>query len=302
MAEAVRSVLVLTNKHSGGADNGLEPAVRRLEDAGLSVTLAAPESVDDLRRRIRDSGDSTVILAGGDGTMNAAAPALMSLERPFGILPLGTANDLARTLEIPFDTVQAAAVIAAGRTRRIDLGLIDGRPFFNVASIGLSAEVAREHEGERKKRLGVLNYPLSAWQAFRRHRPFRAELVVDGEPIRCLCMQVAVGNGRHYGGGMTVDEKAQIDDGWLRVYYLRPAGPLAMLRVLPALRFGWLRRAPEAEVKRAKRVELRTRRPRAVNVDGELDGMTPVVVEVLPGAVEVFAPPPAAVGERGGLV
>jgi YegS/Rv2252/BmrU family lipid kinase len=300
LTEADRSALVLTNKHSGGDSSALEPAIARLEEGGFSVSLEAPDSVDDLCRRIRDSGDSTVILAGGDGTMSAAAPALMSLERPFGILPLGTANDLARTLGIPFDTAQAAEVIVAGWTRRIDLGLVDGRPFFNVASVGLSAEVAREHEGERKERLGVLNYPLSAWQAFRRHRPFRAELVIDGEPLKCRCMQIAVGNGRHYGGGMTVDEKAQIDDGWLRVYYLRPAGLLAMLWVLPALRFGWLRRAPEAEVKWAKRVELRTRRPRRVNVDGELDGMTPVVFEVVPGAVEVFAPPRAVGAEEGG--
>src|SRR3546814_9468810 len=73
-------------------------------------------------------------------------------------------------------------------------------------------------------------------------------------------MQIAVGNGRHYGGGLTIDETAAIDDGWLQVYYLKPAGLLAMLWMLPALRFGWLRRSPDAEVRRAKRVEIRTRR------------------------------------------
>lgn len=291
-----RSALLLTNKHSGGASSDLAPAISRLKEGGLSVTVESPASVDDLRRSVRDSTADMVILAGGDGTMSAAAPALMTLDRPFGVLPLGTANDLARTLGIPFDPVEAAEVIAAGQTRRIDLGLIDGRPFFNVASVGLSAEVAREHEGERKTRLGVLNYPLSAWSAFRAHRPFMAELVIDGEPLSCRCMQVAVGNGRHYGGGMTIDAAAEIDDGWLRVYYLRPTGLFAMLWMLPALRIGWLRRIPEAEVKWAKRAELRTRRPRAVNVDGELIARTPVVFEVMPGAVEVFAPPDEAGG------
>ena len=288
-----RTALLLTNKHSGGAAADLAPAIERLEQGGLSVRVETPESIDDLRRRIRDSDGTVVILGGGDGTLNAAAPALRTLGRPFGLLPLGTANDLARTLGIPFDLVEAADVIAAGASRRIDLGLINGEPFFNVASLGLSAEVVREHEGEseRKRLLGVLSYPLSAWAAFRRHRPFRAELVVDGERLRCRCMQIAVGNGRHYGGGMTLDEAAEIDDGWLRVYYLRPAGLLSMLWMLPALRFGWLRRTPEAEVKRARRVEIRTRRPRAVDVDGELNGYTPVVVEIAPGAVEVFAPP-----------
>ncbi|GAB4225211.1 MAG: lipid kinase [Kiloniellaceae bacterium] len=292
MEDPGRTALLLTNKQSGGDSSALDPAIARLEEGGFTVTLEAPEDIEALCRAIRDSEGRTVILAGGDGTMSAAAPALRDLQQPFGLLPLGTANDLARSLGIPFDPAEAASVIVAGERRRIDLGLIDGRPFFNVASIGLSAEVAREHEGERKKLLGVLNYPLSAWQAFRRHRPFRVQMVIDGEPLSCRCMQVAVGNGRHYGGGMTVDEFAEIDDGWLKVYYLRPTGLLAMLWVLPALRFGWLRRAREAEVKWAKRVELRTRRPRQVNVDGELAGTTPVVIEVLPQAVEVFAPPP----------
>jgi diacylglycerol kinase (ATP) len=287
-----RPALLLANKRSGNATSDLAPAIERLEEHSYSVAVASPDSVEDLRCRIGDSGGATVILAGGDGTMSAAAPALMALGRPFGILPLGTANDLARTLGIPFDLVAAAGVIGAGHVRRIDLGRIDARPFFNVASVGLSAEVVREHEGEgaRKRLLGVLNYPLSAWAAFQRHRPFRAELVVDGERHLIECMQIAVGNGRHYGGGMTVDEAAEIDDGWLKVYHLRPSGLLSTLSMLPALRFGWLRRAPQAEVIWAKRVEIRPQRPLPVNVDGELDGRTPVVIEVLPGAVEVFAP------------
>ncbi|MEQ8354340.1 MAG: lipid kinase [Kiloniellaceae bacterium] len=284
--------LLFTNKHSGNASEDLSPAIAGLETGGFTVSVERPESVDDLRSRIRGSGGDTVIVAGGDGTLNAAAPALMTLERPFGILPLGTANDLARTLGIPFDPAEAAEVIVAGAVRRIDIAQVDGKPFFNVASVGLSAEVAREHEGEGKRRLGVLNYPASAWAAFRRHRPFRAELTIDGERLRCHCTQVAVGNGRHYGGGMTVDEAAEIDDGWLRVYYLKPAGLMAMLWMLPALRFGWLRGRRDAEVKLAKRVEIKTRRPRRVNIDGELNGCTPVSIEVLPAALSVYAPPP----------
>ena len=293
VSAAKRAALLLTNKRSGGAERDLASAIECLEQGGFDVAVETPESVDALRRRIGECGEATVVLGGGDGTLNAAAPALRRLARPFGLLPLGTANDLARTLEIPLDPVEAAAVIVAGSTRRIDLGLIDGAPFFNVASLGLSAEVVREHESEgaRKRLLGVLNYPLSAWAAFRRHRPFKAELIIDGEPLRCRCMQIAVGNGRHYGGGMTIDERAEIDDGWLKVYYLRPAGLMAMLWMLPALRFGWLRRTSEAEVRWARRVEIRTRRPRPLDVDGELNGRTPVVIEIAPGAVEVFAPP-----------
>lgn len=288
-----RPALLLTNKRSGGAERALEPVFERLERGGFTLRVEAPDSIEDLRRRIRDSNGATVIIGGGDGTLSAAAPALRELRQPFGLLPLGTANDLARSLGIPFDPAEAADVIAAGTTRRIDLGLINGTPFFNVASLGLSAEVVREHEdgSARKRLLGVLNYPFSAWAAFRRHRPFRAELVIDGQRLHCRCTQIAIGNGRHYGGGMTIDEAAEIDDGWLRVYYLKPAGLLSMLAALPALRFGWLRRSPVAEVRRARHVEVRTHRPKPVNVDGELKERTPVVVEIEPAAVEVYAPP-----------
>lgn len=291
--QSSHSALLLTNKRSGGAARALDSAIERLERGGFSLRVEAPTSVEDLRQRIRDSDGATVIVGGGDGTLSAAAPALRELGRPFGLLPLGTANDLARSLGIPFDLAEAADVIAAGKIRRIDLGRINGKPFFNVASLGLSAEVVREHEdgGTRKRLLGVLNYPLSAWAAFRRHRPFRAELTIDGQRFSCRCTQIAIGNGRHYGGGMTIDEAAEVDDGWLRVYYLKPAGLLSMLAALPALRFGWLRRSPVAEVRRARQVEVRTRRPEPVNVDGELKERTPVVVEIEPAALEVFAPP-----------
>jgi diacylglycerol kinase family enzyme len=99
---------------------------------------------EQLSALIREHGGEVdlVAVAGGDGTMNAAAEGLVATGLPLGILPTGTANDLARTLGIEADLEAAVKVIAAGHTRRIDLGLVNGHPFFNVASMGLSAELA----------------------------------------------------------------------------------------------------------------------------------------------------------------
>ena len=113
-----------------------------------------------------------VIIGGGDGTLNAAADALIETGLPLGILPLGTANDLARTLGIPADLVAAGQVIAAGRTHRIDLGRVNGKHFFNVASLGLSVQVARELDADLKRRWGVLGYAFIVWRAIRGRRPF----------------------------------------------------------------------------------------------------------------------------------
>lgn len=285
-----KEFLLLANKNSGQGGAGLEQAVGVFEEAGCGVTVVYTESIEDLRNRIAEAGDSMVVLAGGDGSMNAAAPALLEAAQPFGIIPMGTANDLARTLGIPPDPAQAAAIILKGHRRRIDLGRVNGEPFFNVASLGLSSEVARQHGGEMKRRLGVFNYPLSLWRAYRDHRPFTAEMAFDGEILRCRCTQVAVGNGRHYGGGLTVSERAEIDDGWLRIYYLRPVGILGLLRLFPAIRLGRLHRARDTAIRRARRIDVRTKRPRAINVDGELLAETPARFDILAGALEVLTP------------
>ena len=216
-----------------------------------------------------------MILAGGDGTMNAAADALVECRLPLGILPTGTGNDLARTLGIPTDLAAAAAVIGAGRRHAIDLGRVNGKHFFNAASIGLSAEVTRHHTAERKRRYWLFAYVLSLRDAWRTTRPFRARLRCDGRLHRLRAIQVTVGNGRHYGGGMTVSEDAAIDDGWLDVYCLQPGSFWRLLALFPALRLGRLRPERACHVMRGRTIEVDTRRPLPVNTDGELTTQHP---------------------------
>ena len=289
---AVRRALLIANRHSRTGSGDLSAALELLARRGLAILerhCDSPDEIGEVIRRERDRVD-LVILAGGDGTMNAAAEALIECRLPLGILPTGTANDLARTLLIPTDLVAAAEVIAGGREHRIDLGRANDKYFFNVASIGLSAEVSRHHTAERKRRLWLLAYVLSIRDAWRTARPFRVRLRCDGRALQLRALQVAVGNGRHYGGGMTISADATIDDGWLDVYCLRPSSFWRLIALFPALRFGRLRRSERALVLRGRTIELETRRPQPVNTDGEIATRTPARFTVVPRALTVLVP------------
>jgi YegS/Rv2252/BmrU family lipid kinase len=289
---AERTALLFANVASRQGATDLAPALEVLRKGGVRVLEQGPPDVRELGAWVRAhrSAVDLVIIGGGDGTLNAAVDALVEAGLPLGILPLGTANDLARTLEIPTGLVEAAQVIAEGRTHRIDLGRVNDKHFFNVASVGLSVEVARQLDGDVKRRWGVLGYPLTLWRALGRHRSFRAEISCDGVRVRLRTMQISVGNGRYYGGGMTIAADAAIDDGMLDVLSIGPQSLPELLLNLPALRRGRHERAQQVRHWRCRELEILTMRSLPVNTDGEVRTRTPATVVVVPKALAVYVP------------
>jgi YegS/Rv2252/BmrU family lipid kinase len=283
--------LVLINPHSGRAAEA-EAAVESLRAAGLEAEIERPEDQAAARRLLkqRAAGFDAVVVAGGDGTMHGLADRLVEADKPLGILPLGTANDLARALHIPDDLELAARVIAAGHRMRIDLGRAGKTLFFNVATVGLGAEVPRFHSGERKRRLGILSYPLSLWLAWRENRSFRARIKCDRERVRGRFIHIAIGNGPNFGGGLVIDEDCRIDDETLYLYAIKPVGFWRLLRLAPSIRSGHLRTWPEVLTLRGKEISISTATRRPLNLDGEISGHTPRTFTVEPKVLEVFVP------------
>lgn len=259
---------------------GLEP---------IQAELGGPHEIEALVPRWRGKVDR-LLIGGGDGTMNAAARAILDSGLPFGILPLGTANDLARTLAIPTALAEAGRVAARGRIKAIDLGEVNGKLFFNVASIGLPVAVAEAMDEGEKARWGVAGYLLAFRRAWRSTRAFRVRIDCDGRQVSVRSIMVAVGNGRYHGGGLTVAEDAALDDGRLDLYSLRPQTLLDLALMLPALLRGRQRAFRTVLQLQGQRIELRTRRAKKINVDGEVVSRTPAVFRVLPRAVRVIVP------------
>jgi len=289
---APRRALMIVNPRARRGSTSIDAVRKVLTGAGIELEEASPsehENASELISRRADHVD-LVIIGGGDGTLNAAASGLVYTGLPLGVLPLGTANDFARTIGLPLDPVKAAEIIAAGVVGTVDLGEVNGHLFFNVASIGFSAELAGELTEHAKKRWGVLGYAIVAARLLLRSRLFTAHVDHDGTTEEIHTMQVSVGNGRHYGGGMTVEKNATADDGWLDLYSLEIDHWWRLLRLLPALRAGTQGEWDDVRTFKTTEVTIRTSRPRPVNTDGELSTWTPAHFRIRPKAVKVFTP------------
>ena len=262
----------------------------------MRVEAGTRSSVAAAIRKHSDSVD-IVIAGGGDGTLNAVLQGLVGSGLPLGILPLGTANDLAKTLGIPADLAKACDVIGRGYTRRIDVGKVNDVYFFNEASIGMSVALCRRLTKESKSTFGVFALLFHALQIVFAMRRFRALITLgSGEVIAHRTAQLTVGNGENFGGFVTTDEAA-IDDRKLDLYSVQLTDWKEYFDALSAL----LRRryddARSVFTLHGRRYDVRTARRMRIEADGEIVSSTPAVFEIVPSAVDVLVPrPPPAEG------
>lgn len=284
--------LFLANVHSRRGAELAPAAIGHLEANDLSLVTVEIADRSDLYRAVVENADrcDAVIVAGGDGTLNAVAPALVETGLPLGIIPTGTANDLARTLGISADIEVAAAIIAAGHSRTVDLGSVNDHPFFNVASIGLSVELAHVLTRDFKRRYGKAGYALAALKVLASSKPFHATIRSADSSVRVSTLQIAVGNGRYYGGGNAVEKTAAIDDQHLDLYSLEFAKAWKLALLARSFRYGEHGAWDEVRSVRAKEFDILTSSPKPVNADGEIVTTTPAHFRILPNAIRVFCP------------
>lgn len=290
-----KRALLLINRQAGRGTRALSQAVESLHDLDFELITAPVKNVEHITARIQQYGPQLdlVIVGGGDGTLNAAVDSLVQHQLPLGILPLGTANDLARTLSIPISTPEACRVIAAGYTKPIDLGWVNGKHFINVASLGLSVHLTESLSRGTKRRWGALAYAIKAIQMVGQIRPFRAEIRCQGAVISVKTIHIAIGNGRYYGGGMAVTDDAAIDDQRLDLYSLELQHWWQAFPLLWRLPRGKQRALPWVRVLHGQEIEIVTPKAFRINTDGELTASTPARFRVMPHALTVYVPQPS---------
>lgn len=244
-----------------------------------------------IARELQPGEFDLAVAVGGDGTINEVLNGLPE-HTPLGILPLGTANVLARELQIPANDLPAAcALLRTGEPRPIDLGSCNGRRFSLMAGIGFDAEAVREVPPDIKNLIGAPAYVLSALTALTNLRkPIRYRIRMPGHSVNARGMMLVVANAGSYGGQFQIAPLASIDDGWLDLCLFRERGKLAFLGQLLRVLFRQQMKDPRFTYLRAKELRVRCDPPAAVQLDGDYFGRTPVEIRLLPAAVRVVRP------------
>lgn len=287
-------MLVIWNPSAGGGSE--DDIHRRREElrSALSSQLIDAElfesaSEDETRRRISEAsgnGAHTIVAAGGDGTVRSVAFELLGRDVALGILPLGTAMNVANSLGIPLELDGAAEVLAAGNVRAIDVGEARGTPFLEIASIGLGAEVlaGATHVSE-----GRLSDAFDLLRTAVRHRRTRVRLQLDGREVRTHALSIAVANGRFTGRGMELAPHASLDDGQFDVLVFEGFGPIGLAWHLARVLLG---RRHDERIRRyrAATVRISSHRPLPVRFDSKDVRWTPVELVTRRGALRVLAP------------
>jgi len=239
-----------------------------------------------------------VVAVGGDGTIQEVVNGLLSAGDPatLGIVPVGSGNDLARSLGLPPDPAEAWTAAIGHHDVPIDVARAharDGRTrwFASAGGIGFDAQVAAAMAARRGWQRGRAGYLLTTLAELRRFRNQRVRLILDdGEVIDQLVLLVAVTNGEYYGGGMRIAPGASVSDGLLDLCVVGDISRLTAIRQLPNLYRGTHVDHPAVEMRRTGGLQIDGDDGTGVHLDGEPFGRLPIRVELHRGVLNVAAP------------
>ena len=294
-----KSFPVVVNRGGGAASRAGDALVSQIEAAFLSAGLIAdvyavdgPDLVETITRL---AVHGAVAIGGGDGTQGCAAAILSKAGATHAILPLGTRNNLARQLDIPLDLDGAVGVIAAGRTRAIDLSEVNGQAFVNNASIGLYPKLVKFREQGRKRGMPkwLANIP-AAWRVLRNLAHRRYRLVLDDAAQPIVTPLLFVGNNVYSLDSGKVGVRDAMDDGKLSVFAVAKSTRWGLIGF--AIRTLRGRSDPArdfAAIGTCNMLVVKARRRRiSIALDGEVTKLaTPLRFSIRPGALSVFVPP-----------
>jgi diacylglycerol kinase family enzyme len=292
-------VLVCINRSSGGASRGKRDsdAIRKaFANAGLKVRTALFDGGDIAQRAQKavDRGDPLLVVGGGAGTISAAAGVLAGTKTKLGILPLGTLNHFARDLGVPVAIDEAAALIATGKSRGVDIAKVNGRTFINNSAVGLYPLMVLDRDLQqqrlgRSKRLAMIVASVRTLLRFGHHR---LALTVNDRQSRIDTPLLFVGNNDYRLDLGAPGRRERLDDGRLSVFVMRKKSRRGFVAASIRALFDRSRPDDMVRVEDVERLLVASRRGNlVVSLDGEVQSLKPPLdYRIQKRALEVIAP------------
>jgi len=286
-----RALLLVNSGARQAADEKakIAPALKAHGLELIEATESNPGHFAEIIQRFSEKIDM-VITAGGDGTSLCAAKVLQNSPLPLGVIPLGTANNLARSLGIPLSIDEAARVIAQGHVRQVDVASVNGHPFLNVSGMGLSTRINRHVPAESKKRWGLFAYVAYCFTLMKQANHFKATVEYDGKVTHFKSRQITICNGKFYGSGLSIAPDASLSDGQLDLVSAHFTKWWKAFLLIPLYLFK--KHSPEKGLRflRARDFKVTTVPPVALDTDGEITSQTPAEYSISTGSLKIFAP------------
>lgn len=271
-----KKLRLIYNPYSGRRKlvSQLDTVIQIFQEGGYEVSVHRTKSPEDIEFASAQSEEfDTVVIAGGDGSIHQAVNGLMKIptqKRPLlGILPVGTANDLASALKLPKSIPEACKVIAQGSMFEMDLGMVNERYFVNVFSAGLLTDVSPKVDVRIKNRLGQLAYYLKGIETLPSFRPFHVEFEIEGKKYSEDAFLMLAVNGLSVGGFKQLVPRASLSDGKLDFLLIRQSGWPETMKMLLHLVGGGKVESSRIEQFQTSSLKITTDRPISSDLDGE---------------------------------
>lgn len=295
--ELTGKVCILLTRHKmpdEWRDNGAQPLRSIFEEAGYTAELELCDDPVAMNTFITSScapGD-VVAIGGGDGTINAVLDTVIKAGVVMVPLPLGTANDFARSLYVPDDILQAARAAINGQIAMLDIGRVNGQSFVNAASIGVPADARKRIDPNLKRWTGAISYAVANWQSWHEMKPLELSVTCGSNPPQNLKLrQLTVTNGQYFGGGLRPRENKRLDDGKLHMFAIQAnVDTLSGMDIAAELLFGSIDDSNYAISQECDEIIIEGADGEPVLADGEIISKLPARFTLEAKTLPVFAP------------
>jgi diacylglycerol kinase family enzyme len=292
----VKIQFILNPASGGGKGEKILSLLRsQMKLLGLAGDIALshhPQEAREIAIRSQKRGCEIVVACGGDGTIHSLLPALVQRPVALGVIPIGTANDLARNWKVPFQLKSALAVLREGRTKAVDVIRTDSGTYIaGTAGIGFDAAVVQQAEWLRKVAKGILPFSIAFFSELAHYPPSRVSLRAGSWEYEGPAWQILLTKIARYAYIFRITTSVKADNGLMDICLIPGTPNLGVITALPKLPFLGLKKLPGALFRTASVLEIKSSPPVSIHGDGDLIGQTPETFRVLPKALRILAPP-----------